>query len=80
MLLYSPTIDVREEPTMTTNNHLTHLQQEIERLRTKMVDIATSFGYTSEQSIKVSQELDALLNEYQLVVKDKTRMSSDNFY
>lgn len=38
----------------------------IEYLRTKMAETALSKGFTSTESISLSQELDQLLNYYEL--------------
>lgn len=52
---------------MSSYNQLHQLHRDIERLRNHMVDIASKYGYTSHESIRVSQQLDTLLNEYQLL-------------
>jgi len=41
-----------------------YLQRKIELLRREMTDIAFEKGFSDEQAVKVSQELDVLLNEY----------------
>lgn len=61
---------------MSSLKQLTNLQKEIEQLRSKMVDIATIYGYTSEECIKVSQELDGVLNKYQFLKKKVKKVSS----
>ncbi|RDW18405.1 Spo0E family sporulation regulatory protein-aspartic acid phosphatase [Oceanobacillus arenosus] len=43
------------------------LQQRIECLRYKMVKIAASKGLTDIESVKISQELDHVLNHYEKV-------------
>lgn len=40
-----------------------NLQQEIENLRKKMVETANKKGFTSSETIELSQKLDLLLNE-----------------
>ncbi|MEH6945304.1 aspartyl-phosphate phosphatase Spo0E family protein [Bacillus sp. JJ722] len=37
---------------------------EIQRVREEMVYVANIFGYTHERTIRISQELDQLMNEY----------------
>ncbi|WP_228547586.1 aspartyl-phosphate phosphatase Spo0E family protein [Filobacillus milosensis] len=56
---------------MTDKNHANKLQLEIEQLRDQMVQHANKNGYTSPESIRLSQELDNLLNEYQRLVQNK---------
>ncbi|SEQ54439.1 aspartyl-phosphate phosphatase Spo0E family protein [Piscibacillus halophilus] len=58
---------------MTSFSRIHQLQKEIEQLRSKMVDIATRYGYTSKESIQLSQELDCLLNEYQTIISDSKK-------
>nr|WP_205317693.1 aspartyl-phosphate phosphatase Spo0E family protein [Oceanobacillus zhaokaii] len=41
------------------------LQKRIEYLRKKMMQIAENKGLTDTESVKVSQELDILLNHYE---------------
>lgn len=43
---------------------------EVERLRKKMTRVALEKGLTSVESVKISQDLDALLNEVQ---KDRVK-------
>ncbi|RPF52283.1 aspartyl-phosphate phosphatase Spo0E family protein [Aquisalibacillus elongatus] len=52
---------------MSKQFKLQKLQSEIEQLRSKMEEIASTYGYTSKESIQLSQELDYLLNEYQCI-------------
>jgi len=40
------------------------LMQEIEMKRNLMVKIGNTYGFTSDQTIKVSQELDVLILRY----------------
>lgn len=41
------------------------LLQRIEYLRKRMIDVASKKGFTSKESVAISQELDRLLNNYQ---------------
>ncbi|MDC3412747.1 aspartyl-phosphate phosphatase Spo0E family protein [Aquibacillus sp. 3ASR75-11] len=45
--------------------NLEQLLERIEHLRNKMTEVALKKGFTSEDSIKISQELDRLLNVYE---------------
>ncbi|WP_279401935.1 aspartyl-phosphate phosphatase Spo0E family protein [Piscibacillus salipiscarius] len=58
---------------MSSYNQLQQLQQDIEKLRNHMINIASEYGYTSHESIKVSQQLDTLLNEYQFLKNHEKR-------
>lgn len=40
------------------------LLKEIEKLRDKMIEVVFDKGMTSKESLKISQELDRLLNIY----------------
>ncbi|WP_079480475.1 aspartyl-phosphate phosphatase Spo0E family protein [Halobacillus salinus] len=42
------------------------LNDEVERLRKKMIEIASNQGFASQESVEVSQELDLLLNKMQM--------------
>ncbi|MBM4764392.1 MULTISPECIES: aspartyl-phosphate phosphatase Spo0E family protein [unclassified Bacillus (in: firmicutes)] len=46
---------------------LKELEDKIDVLRTCMIDLATSNGFTHPDTIKCSQELDVLLNEHQKI-------------
>ncbi|GEL76055.1 aspartyl-phosphate phosphatase Spo0E family protein [Tenuibacillus multivorans] len=67
---------------MSSPNHLklNQLQKEIEQLRIKMVKTANKHGYTSQESIRISQELDYLLNVYQSLVSDEKELCSKHCY
>ncbi|WP_146815186.1 aspartyl-phosphate phosphatase Spo0E family protein [Alkalibacillus haloalkaliphilus] len=41
-----------------------YLERRIEVLRKQMIDVASEQGYTSCESVRLSQELDSLINEY----------------
>ncbi|UOQ48024.1 aspartyl-phosphate phosphatase Spo0E family protein [Gracilibacillus caseinilyticus] len=42
------------------------LVSKIEKLRKEMTDVALKKGITSKESIHISQELDELLNDYEM--------------
>jgi stage 0 sporulation regulatory protein len=46
--------------------NLERLLERIEFLRNQMTEVALTKGFTSEESIHLSQELDRLLNLYEL--------------
>lgn len=41
------------------------MEKEIEETRNLMIEIATSTGLRSQETLKVSQKLDALINRYE---------------
>ena len=45
----------------------TYLMRKIEILRREMTEIALKKGFTDNEAIKISQELDSILNEYDAV-------------
>ncbi|WP_163102162.1 aspartyl-phosphate phosphatase Spo0E family protein [Peribacillus alkalitolerans] len=47
------------------------MEMEIQKLRQRMITHANEFGYTDEKTITFSQELDKLLNEYQVRSEEK---------
>ncbi|WP_108670181.1 aspartyl-phosphate phosphatase Spo0E family protein [Peribacillus acanthi] len=47
------------------------MELEIQKLRYRMITHANEFGYTDEKTISFSQELDKLLNEYQVRTQEK---------
>ncbi|MFD1735530.1 aspartyl-phosphate phosphatase Spo0E family protein [Bacillus salitolerans] len=49
----------------TASKQLTKLLEEINRKREMMISTAFATGFTSEDTIKCSQELDELINQYQ---------------
>ncbi|SEB10757.1 Spo0E like sporulation regulatory protein [Thalassobacillus cyri] len=49
---------------MSTFNEADQLLVRIERLRKRMTRVALLEGFTSPESIRISQELDELLNTY----------------
>ena len=46
------------------------LLKEINRIRERMVTSASETGYTSEETIRCSQDLDRLIFEYQTLCKE----------
>lgn len=46
------------------------LLKEIDRVRELMVAVALETGYTSEETIRRSQELDSLIYEYQTLCRE----------
>lgn len=57
---------------MSSSNRLRELEKRIEKLRRKMVRTASEQGFTSNESIHLSQKLDDLISEYlNLKVKNK---------
>jgi len=46
------------------------LLMEIDRMRERMVTSASESGYTSEETIRFSQDLDHLIFEYQTLCKE----------
>jgi stage 0 sporulation regulatory protein len=48
------------------------MMKEIQHKRKKMIDCAQKHGLTSERTIRYSQELDMLLNEYQRTFQSST--------
>ncbi|MET3681965.1 hypothetical protein ABID56_000044 [Alkalibacillus flavidus] len=49
---------------MKRDDNLIELEHKIEILRQDMMNTATEEGYTSDKSVRLSQQLDTLLNEY----------------
>ncbi|MDQ0350428.1 stage 0 sporulation regulatory protein [Alkalibacillus filiformis] len=49
---------------MKDQERLIYLERRIEVLRKQMIDVASEQGYTSSESVRLSQELDSLINEY----------------
>ncbi|RDW17987.1 aspartyl-phosphate phosphatase Spo0E family protein [Oceanobacillus chungangensis] len=52
-----------------------YLQKRIEYLRRKMMQIATHKGLTDTESVKISQELDIVLNHYEKMKKQANKHS-----
>ncbi|GAA0453138.1 aspartyl-phosphate phosphatase Spo0E family protein [Alkalibacillus silvisoli] len=49
---------------MKEQERLIYLETKIEVLRKEMIEVASEKGYTSYESVRLSQELDGLINEY----------------
>ncbi|NIK13320.1 aspartyl-phosphate phosphatase Spo0E family protein [Alkalibacillus almallahensis] len=49
---------------MKKDKDLIELEHKIEIVRQDMINIAAKHGYTSHESVRLSQELDKLLNQY----------------
>ncbi|TMN23425.1 aspartyl-phosphate phosphatase Spo0E family protein [Lentibacillus cibarius] len=56
-----------------------NLLQHIEYLRNKMMVVATEKGFTSDEAILLSQELDKLLNIYTSVKEQNTVEQIDQY-
>lgn len=61
----------QQEVTHLTSEKAHYLLIEIEQLRQKLVNIVRISGFTSEESIIISQELDILLNEFEEIERNK---------
>ncbi|MBB6454839.1 cystathionine beta-lyase family protein involved in aluminum resistance [Salirhabdus euzebyi] len=60
---------------MASTCNSNQLKQQIEQMRIKMIEIATVKGFTSDESIHISRELDKLLNMYQeLEEKEQSKL------
>jgi stage 0 sporulation regulatory protein len=59
-----------------SNSH-DEMIEEIKMKRELMINSAYSQGFTSEITLKYSQELDELINEYQKVMKQIQRPNDD---
>lgn len=51
-------------------NATQQLTERIEQLRKRMINVATVKGFTSNESLHLSRELDYLLNKYESEKKD----------
>ncbi|MBD8067429.1 aspartyl-phosphate phosphatase Spo0E family protein [Bacillus sp. PS06] len=56
-----------------TEYQIGDLRDYISEKRSEMIATATIEGFTSEETIKVSQELDELINQYHRLVQNKKR-------
>ncbi|WP_243385446.1 aspartyl-phosphate phosphatase Spo0E family protein [Bacillus kexueae] len=64
---------------MVDNHVLEQLDEEISLKRKELVEMARLKGFTSVETITISQELDSLLNDYQkLMVENQTIPYMDN--
>lgn len=62
------------------NSRAEQMLEEIKIKREIMIDCATQNGFTNEKTIKVSQELDELINEYQRSFQAKSKPNEDVGY
>ncbi|WP_223700089.1 aspartyl-phosphate phosphatase Spo0E family protein [Sutcliffiella deserti] len=53
--------------------------QLIEKKRTELIDIVANYGMSSTKTLKVSQELDILLNKYNQLIVPKYKADSDMY-
>ncbi|MDQ0160064.1 aspartyl-phosphate phosphatase Spo0E family protein [Alkalibacillus salilacus] len=49
---------------MKKDKELIELEHKIEIVRQEMINVAAKHGYSSHESVHLSQELDKLLNQY----------------
>jgi len=54
-------------------NKMNILSIKIENERAYMISLAEKYGYTSEVVLKISQELDKLIHQYQIELLKKTK-------
>ncbi|WP_404450164.1 aspartyl-phosphate phosphatase Spo0E family protein [Sutcliffiella horikoshii] len=47
------------------------LLEKIEKKRTELIDIVAKYGMSSSKTLKLSQELDILLNKYNHIIVPK---------
>jgi stage 0 sporulation regulatory protein len=61
-----------------SQNHVHNdIIEEIKVKRELMIKSANTFGFTSEETIKYSQELDELINEYHKMMGQASRQSEE---
>ncbi|KAB2337296.1 aspartyl-phosphate phosphatase Spo0E family protein [Cytobacillus depressus] len=53
---------------------------QIQEKRENMINSANKYGYTSETTIRCSQELDQLIYEYQLNIHFKDKQNQETHY
>ncbi|MEH7076111.1 aspartyl-phosphate phosphatase Spo0E family protein [Neobacillus drentensis] len=58
-------------------NRQTDMIEEIKAKRELMINSANSLGFTSDVTIKYSQELDKLINEYQKAMEGTSRPNDE---
>ncbi|WP_244888967.1 aspartyl-phosphate phosphatase Spo0E family protein [Neobacillus novalis] len=61
----------------TYSNSQSEMIEEIKVKRELMINSATTLGYTSEETIKFSQELDELINMYQRFMGQASRPNEE---
>jgi stage 0 sporulation regulatory protein len=68
-----------DEMEIVTDNCIGDLRINISEKRREMIATATNSGFTSEDTIKVSQELDELINQYHRLVINKNKIEQSSF-
>ncbi|MEH7334832.1 aspartyl-phosphate phosphatase Spo0E family protein [Neobacillus drentensis] len=59
------------------SNNQSDMIEEIKAKRELMINSANTQGFTSEETIKYSQELDELINEYQKIMGKAPRQNEE---
>lgn len=59
------------------SNKQSEMIEEIKAKRELMINSANTLGFTSEETIRYSQELDELINEYQKVMGQASRPNDE---
>ncbi|PLS02806.1 aspartyl-phosphate phosphatase Spo0E family protein [Neobacillus cucumis] len=59
------------------SNNQSEMIEEIKAKRELMIHSANTLGYTSPQTIKYSQELDELINQYQKVISQSSKSNEE---
>lgn len=59
------------------SNCQSEMIEEIKVKRELMINSATTLGFTSEETIKYSQELDELINEYHRIIGQASRQNEE---
>ena len=60
-----------------SNNRAAKMLEEIKIKREIMIDCANKKGFTNEETIKFSQELDELMNEYQRTFRSSVKSGEE---
>lgn len=63
-----------------SNSHAEKMLEEIKAKREIMIDCANKHGFTNEETIRISQELDELINEYQRAFHPSSKPNEDVGY
>ena len=59
------------------SNNTSEILKEIKTKRAMMINCANTKGFTSEETVKYSQELDILINEYQKASQQSSRPNEE---
>ena len=59
------------------SNYQSEMIEKIKAKRELMINSANRHGFTSEQTIKYSQELDELINHYQKVIGQTSKLNEE---